>query len=65
MKKLSQANPELTYSQRKELMESFIPEHLQTESEIAQFFEGGEQAVAAYIQQVTDQFCSRQIYNWA
>lgn len=59
------ANPELTYPQRKDLMEAFIPENVQTESDIAQYFESGEQAIAAYIQQVTDQYCSRQIYNWA
>jgi hypothetical protein len=65
MKKLSVANPELTYAQRKELMAGFVPENVQSEAEIAQYFEGGEQEVAAFIQQVRDQFCSRQIYDWA
>lgn len=65
MKKLSVASPTLTYAERKQLMEEFIPENLQTESEIAQFFETGEDAVADFVQQVADRHCSTQIYSWA
>lgn len=65
MKKLSGASPTLTLAERKELMANFIPENVQSEAEIAQYFESGGDAVAQYIQQVADQHCSRQIYSWA
>jgi acetyl-CoA carboxylase/biotin carboxylase 1 len=65
MKKLALANPDLTFPERKELMEQFLPEHVQSESEIAQYFENGEEVIAEFIQQVRDQFCSKQIYQWA
>lgn len=65
LKKLAQANPNLTYPERKALMEQFVPENIQTESEIAQFFESGDKAIAAFVQQVSDDHCSQQIYDWA
>jgi acetyl-CoA carboxylase/biotin carboxylase 1 len=65
MKKLALANPELTYPERKEHMEKFLPDHIRSESEIAEYFENGEDVIAAYIQQVKDQACANQIYRWA
>jgi acetyl-CoA carboxylase/biotin carboxylase 1 len=65
MKKLTLANPDLTYPQRRELIEQFVPQHIRTEAEIAQFFENGERAIADFLQQVRDRYCSNQIYQWA
>jgi acetyl-CoA carboxylase/biotin carboxylase 1 len=65
MKKLSLANPDLTYPERKDLMEQFLPEEIRSESQIAQYFENGERAIADFLQQVRDRYCSNQIYQWA
>jgi acetyl-CoA carboxylase/biotin carboxylase 1 len=65
MKKLSVANPELSWPERQELLAQFLPGHIRSESEVAEYLESEENAVAAFIQQVRDEFCSRQIYKWA
>jgi len=65
MKKLALANPELSYPERKALMARFLPEHIRSESEIAEYFENGEDVITAFIQQVKDQACANQIYRWA
>jgi len=65
MKKLSVANPDLTWPERQELLAQFLPGNVRSESEIAEFLESQEDAVAGFIQQVKDDFCSRQIYKWA
>lgn len=65
MKKLASANPALSYSERKSLLEEFIPSDLSADNEVAAFIEKSGDMIESYVQQVKDAWVSETILGWA
>ncbi|RSH85904.1 acetyl-coenzyme-A carboxylase [Apiotrichum porosum] len=65
MKKLSAANPNLTYPERKEMFEQLVPTELTDDAEVAAFLEKSGDAVEDFVQQVRDAYCSDNVVAWA
>ena len=65
MRKLTAANPSLTYPERKALVEEFIPQDLTSDTEVAAFIEQGGDSLETFVQGVKDGYCSDTIVSWA
>lgn len=66
MKKLSTANPELTFPERKAILEDFISvEHATADEEVSAFLESAGDEMEALVQQVRDEYCSDSIISWS
>ena len=65
LKKLSTANPNLSYSERKALLAELVPPELSMDSEVAGFIEKSGDVVESFIASVRDAFCSDSILSWA
>ena len=65
MRKLSAANPNLTYPERKVLLEQFISTELVADNEIAAYIENSADAIETFVQGVRDEFCASSILSWA
>ena len=65
MKKLSTANPNLTYPERKELLAELVPSELSSDSEVAAFIERSGDIIESFVSSVRDAYCSDSIFSWA
>ncbi|ORY24232.1 hypothetical protein BCR39DRAFT_335255 [Naematelia encephala] len=65
MKKLTTANPSLTFPERKEYFEQFVPAEARTDYDIALFIEGAQDAMDDFVQQARDAYCADSIVSWA
>ncbi|WRT69229.1 uncharacterized protein IL334_006213 [Kwoniella shivajii] len=65
MKKLSTANPDLTYPERKELLSQFIPTELGSDSDVAAYIEKQGEAVENFVQSIRDEYCAETLVSWA
>ncbi|ADV22983.1 Acetyl-CoA carboxylase, putative [Cryptococcus gattii WM276] len=65
LKKLENANPRLTYPQRKELLQQFVPAELSSDSEVAAYIEKSGETIESFIQGVRDEWCSDTLVSWA
>lgn len=65
MRKLSTANPALTYPERKSMLDAFIPSDLSSDSEVAAFIEKSGDQIESFVQSVRDGYCSDSIVSWA
>jgi acetyl-CoA carboxylase/biotin carboxylase 1 len=65
MKKLSAANPDLSYPERKEMYDQLVPGDLGSDAEIAAFLERSGDSIEEYIQQVRDAYCADNVVSWA
>jgi acetyl-CoA carboxylase/biotin carboxylase 1 len=65
LKKLSAANPNLSYTERKQLLDEFVPAELSSDSEVAAFIEKSGDLIEAYVQSVKDAWCAENILQWA
>ncbi|WWD21283.1 hypothetical protein CI109_105767 [Kwoniella shandongensis] len=64
MKKLSTANPNLSYAARKSLLAQFVPSELTSDSEVAGFIEKQGEAIESFVQSVRDEYCSDTLVDW-
>jgi acetyl-CoA carboxylase/biotin carboxylase 1 len=65
MKKLSTANPSLTYPERQSLLAQFVPTDLTSDTEISAFIEKSGDHIEAFVQSVRDAHVSDNILSWA
>lgn len=66
MRKLATANPDLTYPERKAILEDFVQvDSSAADDEISSFFERSGDEIEALVQQVKDEYCSDSIISWA
>ncbi len=66
MRKLATANPELTYPERKAILEDFVTVGTSAaDEEVSAFLEGAGDEMEALVQQVRDEFCSESIISWS
>jgi acetyl-CoA carboxylase/biotin carboxylase 1 len=65
MKKLSTANPTLSYPERQALLADFVPAELIADTEIAAFIEKSGDHIESYVQSVRDAHVSDNILSWA
>jgi len=65
MKKLSTANPTLTYPERQALMADFVPAELTSDTEISAYIEKSGDQIESYVQSVRDAHVSDNILSWA
>ncbi len=65
MKKLSVANPNLTFPERQALMGQFVPSELSSDSEVAAFIEKAGDRIDEFVQTIRDDFCAETVVSWA
>jgi acetyl-CoA carboxylase/biotin carboxylase 1 len=65
MRKIATANPDLTYPQRKAILQDFVTVDTTDDAQLSAFFEQSGDEIESLIQQVKDEFCSDSIISWS
>lgn len=65
MKRLSSADPSLSFPQRKGLLDEIIPARLAKDQDVAMWIESNWTEVEAAVRSVRDSYCSESILSWA
>ncbi|WVW79516.1 hypothetical protein I302_101485 [Kwoniella bestiolae CBS 10118] len=65
MRKLSTANPNLTYAERKELLSQFVPSDIGSDADIASYIEKQTDNIESFVQSVRDDYCAETLVSWA
>ncbi|TYJ57681.1 hypothetical protein B9479_001535 [Cryptococcus floricola] len=65
LKKLQNANPELSYPERQAILDQLVPfDAASSDSEKAAFIEKSSDVIEEYVQRLRDQFCSETMVSW-
>lgn len=65
MKRLISADPNLSFPQRKGLLQEIIPARLAKDQDVAMWIESNWTEVEAAVRSVRDSYCSESILSWA
>lgn len=65
MRKIATANPDLSYPERKAILDDFVTTESTADDELSAFYERSGDEIESLIQQVKDEYCSDSIISWS